>query len=95
MRRGFALALVTATIALAGCSEPAEEAKAPAGAMESFANKQDKEDAAAKGAAVEAARVREAGRAADARQTVQAAESIDRFEGTERALDESDANNRQ
>jgi hypothetical protein len=60
--------------------------------MEGFASKQARDDAADKDGRVEAARVREVGRAADARQKVQAAEGIDRFERSERALDESDAN---
>jgi hypothetical protein len=88
-------ALIAATLTLAACSETAPAPQAPPGAMEGFANKQARDEAADKDQKVEAARVREAGRAADARQKVQAAESIDRFERTERALDESDANNRQ
>ena len=92
MRTLITSALLAATLALCACSEPAQEAKAPPGAMEGFANQQAKDDAKAQDASLEAARAREAGRAADERQKVQAAEGIDRFERAEKALDEKKAN---
>ena len=95
-RSGFALA-AAASLVLGACSDPAPAPQAPPGAMESFADKQAQDTATDKDARIEAARVREAGKAADARQKVQAAEGIERFEraekAAEQAMDRNAANN--
>jgi hypothetical protein len=93
VRRVFTCSLLAGTLALGACSEPAPEAKAPPGAMEGFADRQEKIEAKDENAAVAAARAREVGREADARQKVQAAEGIDRFERSERALEANSADN--
>lgn len=95
MRVKFAIALPLATLALGACSNSEPAPQAPAGAMESFAEKHAQDNVTAEDQRIEAARVREAGRAADARQKVQAAEGIDRFERAERELDRNEAGNAQ
>lgn len=83
MRSAFVL-ISAAALALGACSEAPV---APAGAMENFAERHAKEEAKGKSDQLQAARAREADRAADARQKVLAAESIDRFDQAEKALD--------
>jgi hypothetical protein len=93
MRTEYAYPLLALTLALGACSEAPPAAEAPPGAMEGFAKRQAKIEASEENAAVEAARAREVGREADARQKVQAAEGIDRFERSERALEANEADN--
>jgi hypothetical protein len=83
--------IALAALATVGCSE-AETAKAPPGAMESFAANQSVQDAEADAAKVEEARAREAMRAADARQKNQADAGIARFAEAENAINENGGN---
>ena len=87
------LTLAAAALTLGACSNAEDKAEAPPGAMEGFANKQAADEAATTAGKIEETRARESARAADARQKVQAAESMDRFDRTEAALEES-ANNK-
>jgi hypothetical protein len=85
--------LVALTLTLGACSDAPQKAEAPPGAMEGYAKQQAKVEASQDNNQIEAARQREAGRAADARQKVQAAEGIDRFERSERALEAKASDN--
>jgi hypothetical protein len=76
-------------LAAAGCSQ-SEAPKAPPGAMESFAKRQNAKDVGDRAARVEAARSRETRRAADDRQTKNADEDIARFAAAEKAMDEKE-----
>jgi hypothetical protein len=91
MRTAHYLTLAAA-LTLGACSNADEKAEAPPGAMEGFANKQAADEAATTAGKIEATRAREAKRAADARQKVQAAEGMDRFDRTEAALEENASN---
>ena len=92
MRAVRYLTLAAAALTLGACFNADEKAEAPPGAMEGFANKQAADEAATTAGKIEATRARETQRAADARQKVQAAESMDRFDRTEAALDENASN---
>jgi hypothetical protein len=81
---------LAAALTLSACSNAPETPIAPEGAMEGFADQRAADEAGDKSVRVEAARAHDASVAADARQKVQAAESIDRFERTERALEITD-----
>jgi cell fate (sporulation/competence/biofilm development) regulator YlbF (YheA/YmcA/DUF963 family) len=87
------LACSLVALTLGACSEAPQKAEAPPGAMESFADRQEKIEAKGENAGLKAARAREVGREADARQKVQAAEGMDRFERSERALQANVADN--
>ncbi|HEX8580310.1 MAG TPA: hypothetical protein VF655_12055 [Allosphingosinicella sp.] len=78
--------ILLAALAAAGCSQ-AEPPKAPPGAMESFAVRQNDQDAADETARIDAARARETQRAADARQTKNADDDIARFAAAEKAME--------
>ena len=95
MKTGFYFTVAAAALMIGACSNADETAKAPPGAMESFAANQAAEEAATAENRVDAARARETQRATDARQKVEAAESMNRFDRTEAALEESNANKAQ
>jgi hypothetical protein len=89
MSRLFLLSLTAAAAALTlgACSNGGDQAKAPEGAMEEFANRHAVGEAKDKADRVDAARAREAASAADQRQKVQADAGIARFEQAEQALE--------
>jgi hypothetical protein len=93
VKKGLACSLIALTLTLGACSEAPPKPEAPPGAMEGFARQQEKVEASQDTNQVQAARQREAGLAADARQKVQAAEGIDRFERSERALEANATDN--
>ena len=95
MTKSLACSLIAAVLALAACSNAEDGSKAPAGAMEGFADKHAADQAGDQADRVEAARARETARAADARQKVEAAEGMERFDRAEREIDERDANKAQ
>lgn len=70
---------------LGACSREPETAKAPPGAMESFAAQQSANEAADEAEKIESLRAREAQQAADERQKVQAKAGMDGFEKAEKA----------
>jgi hypothetical protein len=82
-----AVPLIACLIALGACSNTEEAPKAPPGAMEGFAAQQSANEASAEADRVDAARMREAERAADARQKSKADAGIARFEKVEEAAD--------